>query len=122
MHFYLQLLSGDWSSGIDSLKCHGRIDVTLNGSFADMVLLANDYSSDSACNMLYVLTNPGQLHLYDNACLCSLMSQHEKNAAVPSMEYPMVIPTLVPYVTTAKLCVVHGDRKLHRALSEVAHS
>ena len=112
----------DWSSGIDSLKCHGRIDVTLNGSFADMVLLANDYSSDSACNMLYVLTNPGQLHLYDNACLCSLMSQHEKNAAVPSMEYPMVIPTLEPYMTTANFCVVHGDMKLHRALSEVAHS
>ncbi|KAK4277817.1 hypothetical protein QN277_015753 [Acacia crassicarpa] len=115
----LTVLSVDWSSGIESLNCSGRIDVTLDGSFADMVLLANDYSSDRACNMLYVLTNPGQLHLYDNACLCSSMSQHTKNASVPSMKYPMVIPTLEPYMTTTKLSVVHGDGKLHRAMSEI---
>ncbi|XP_028803788.1 uncharacterized protein LOC114758865 isoform X1 [Neltuma alba] len=115
----LTVLSVDWSSGIESLKCSGRIDVTLNGSFADMVLLSTDYCSDRACNMLYVLTNPGQLHLYDKACLCSLMSQQEKNLSVPSMEYPMVIPTLEPYMTTAKLCVVHGDGKCYRALSEI---
>lgn len=115
----LTVLSVDWSSGIESLKCNGRIDVTLNGSFADMVLLPTDYSSDTACNMLYVLTNPGQLHLYDTAYLCSLMYQHEENAPVPSMEYPMVIPTLEPYMTTAKLSEVHGDGKLYRALSEI---
>ncbi|KAF7830935.1 lethal(2) giant larvae protein-like protein SRO77 isoform X1 [Senna tora] len=115
----LTVLSVDWSSGIESLKCTGRIDVTLNGSFADMVLLASDCPSDRACNMLYVLTNPGQLHLYDNACLCSLMSQQEKNASVPSMQYPMVIPTLEPYMTTAKLGVVYGDGKPFRALSEI---
>lgn len=118
---YLQVLSVDWSSGIESLKCTGRIDVTLNGSFADMVLLASDYSADRACNMLYVLTNPGQLHLYDSACLCSLMSQQEKNSSVPSMQYPMVVPTLEPYMTTAKLGVVCGDGKSFKALSEVMH-
>lgn len=118
----MQVLSVDWTSGIESLNCSGRIDVTLNGSFADMVLLANDYSSDRACNMLYVLTNPGQLHLYNNACLCSSMSQHKKIASVPSMEYPMVIPTVEPYMTTANLSVVHGDGKLYSAMSEVAHA
>lgn len=118
---YIQVLNIDWSLGIESLKCTGHIDVSLNGAFADMILLASDYS-DPACNMLYVLTNPGQLHLYDNACLCSLMSQQKQNVSVPSMQYPMVIPTLEPYMTTAKLGMVYRDGKSFRALSEVGHT
>ncbi|KAK7276405.1 hypothetical protein RIF29_17544 [Crotalaria pallida] len=115
----LTVLNLDWSSGIESLKCTGRVDVTLSGSFADMVLLSSDFHSEGACNMLFVLTNPGQLDLYDKDCLSSLMSRQEKKTSAPTMQYPMVVPTLEPYMTTAKLGVVYQDMKSFRALSEI---
>ena len=118
----LQVLSLDWSSGIESIKCTGRVDVTLHGSFADMVLLSSDCHTEGACNMVFVLTNPGQLDLYDNDCLASLMSQQEKKTSAPTMQYPMVIPTLEPYMTTARLVVVYQDVKSFRDLSQVIHT
>lgn len=72
--------------------------------------------------MLFVLTNPGQLNLYDDDCLSSLMSQLEKKTSVPTMQYPMVIPALEPYMTTARFGVVSQDVKSFRALSEVMHT
>ncbi|KAI4306839.1 hypothetical protein L6164_030083 [Bauhinia variegata] len=115
----LSVLSLDWSSGIESLKCISRVDITLHGSFADMVLLTSDCPTERDFNMLYVLTNPGQLHLYDGAHLSSLMSQQGKKTFVPAMQYPMVIPTIEPYMTTAKLGVVYRDSKSFGALSEI---
>ncbi|XP_061351670.1 uncharacterized protein LOC133296653 isoform X1 [Gastrolobium bilobum] len=115
----LTVLSVDWSCGIESLKCTGRIDVTLHGSFADMVLLSNDQHAEGACNMLFVLTNPGQLDLYDDDCLSSLMSKQEKKISPPTMQYPIVIPTLEPCMTTARLDVVCQDVQSFRAFSEI---
>lgn len=117
----LQVLSIDWSCGIKNLKCTGRIDVTLHGSFADMALLRSDCHTEGACNMLFVLTSPGQLDLYDNDCLSSMMSQQEKKTFVPTMHYPILIPTLEPLMTTARLDVVCKDMKSFRALFEVMH-
>lgn len=114
--FLLQILSLDWSSGIESLKCIVRVDLTLNGSFADMVLLSSAVME--TCGTL-VLTNPGQLHFYDDACLSSSMSQHEKKNSVSSKQYPMVIPTIEPYMTVAKLGSVYREGKFSRAFSEV---
>ncbi|KAK8303550.1 hypothetical protein V6Z12_D04G158100 [Gossypium hirsutum] len=62
----LTVLSLEWSSGMETVRCIGRVDLTLTGSFADMTLLptagatGGNHKAD-----LFVLTNPGQLHLYD---------------------------------------------------------
>ncbi|KAL5101851.1 hypothetical protein RYX36_006178, partial [Vicia faba] len=115
----LTVLGIDWSCGIESLKCTGRIGVALRGSFADMVLLPSDCHVEGDCNMLFVLTNPGQLDLYDNNCLSSLMSEQKRKTSSPSMQYAVVIPTLEPQMTTARLDVVCQDVKSFMALSEI---
>lgn len=117
----LTILSLDWSSGIENLKCVGRLDLTLNGSFADMILLPKSgVPGSSGSTSLFVLTNPGQLHVYDDACLSALMSEHENRLHVPAVQYPVVMPTVEPYMTVGKLSLVHGDGKLARAFSETA--
>lgn len=108
----------DWSSGIESLKCIGRVDIALNG-FADMVLLPRAGVTESSGMSLVALTIPGKLHLYDDACLSSLISQKEKEASTTALQYPTLIPTLDPYMTVAKLGLVSRDGKLSRLLSEV---
>lgn len=116
----MQILSLDWSSGIENLKCVGRLDLTVNGSFADMILLPKSgVPGSSGSTSLFVLTNPGQLHVYEDACLSALMSEHEKRSHVPAVQYPVVMPTVEPYMTVGKLSLVHGDGKLARAFSEV---
>ncbi|KAG5064399.1 hypothetical protein JHK85_005582 [Glycine max] len=114
-----EVLSIDWSCGIENLKCTDCIDVTLHGSFADMTLLSTDCHTEGACNMLFILTSPGQLDLYDNDCLSSTISQQEKKASVPPVLYPILIPTLEPHMTTARLDVVCQDVKSFRALFEI---
>lgn len=116
----LQILSLDWSSGIKSLKCVGRVDLTLNGSFADVVLLPNIGETKRGTS-LFVLANPGQLHVYDNAYLSGLMSQQEKISSGSGMQYPMVIPNIEPRVMVAKLGFVHRDRMVFGALDEVLY-
>lgn len=116
----MQILSLDWSSGIKNLKCVGRVDLTLNGSFADMILLPKcGVPGSSDDTSLFVLTNPGQLHVYDDACLSALLSQHEKKLHVPGVQHPVVIPTVEPFMTVGKLSLVHGDGTFTRTFSEV---
>lgn len=99
-----QILNLDWSSGIESLKCVGRVDLALNGSFADMILVPNATAMEGyGISSLFVLSNPGQLHFYDDSCLSTLMSQPEKKHSVPALQYPELIPTVEPYMTVAKL-------------------
>lgn len=110
-------MSLDWSSGIESLKCTGRVDLTLNGSFADMVLLPS--GGDMGTSSTLILTNPGQLNLYNDAGLSSSISLLEKRNYVSSIQYPMVIPTIEPQLTLAKLGLVFRDGKFSKALSKV---
>ncbi|CAN0838044.1 Syntaxin-binding protein 5-like [Linum grandiflorum] len=112
----LTILNLDWSAGIGNLKCIGRTDITLNGSFADMVLLTRGATVEASG--ILVLTNPGQLHFYDSTCLSFLMSKEEKNSTVSPMEYPMVIPTVEPNMTCGKLDLVCKDGNLSKVLSE----
>ncbi|WCJ19895.1 transducin family protein / WD-40 repeat family protein [Euphorbia peplus] len=113
----LTILSIDWSSGLGSLKCTGRVDLTLNGSFADMVVLSSHSERKSKGTL--VLTNPGQLHFYDEACFASLMSeQHKQQKFVSSMQYPMLIPVVEPYMTAGKLVLVSKDGKFSKELSK----
>ncbi|XP_037497973.1 uncharacterized protein LOC105648813, partial [Jatropha curcas] len=110
----LTIISIDWSSGIETIECIGRIDLTLNGSFADMVLLPSDGVSKTKGTL--ILTNPGQLHFYDGACLASLMSQQQKQNSVSSVQYPVIIPIAEPYMTVGKLGLVNGVGKFSQAL------
>lgn len=115
-------MSLDWSAGIESLKCVGRVDLTLNG-FADMVLVSSTGTAESSGTgmSLVVLTNPGKLHVYDDTCLSALISQKEKKPSVTAVQYPMFIPNLDPYMTVAKLGLVYRDGKFSKVLSEVLH-
>ncbi|XP_061986682.1 uncharacterized protein LOC133705464 isoform X4 [Populus nigra] len=112
----LTILSLDWSSGIESLKCIGRVDLTLNGSFADMVVLPSGGLMGTSGTL--VLTNPGQLHFYNDAGLSSSTSLQETRNYVSSMQFPMVIPTIEPQLTAAKFGLVFRDGKFSKALSE----
>ncbi|KAK9289677.1 hypothetical protein L1049_007835 [Liquidambar formosana] len=115
----LTVLSLEWSPGMETLRCVGRADLTLNGSFADMILLpiagATAKSHDVA---LFVLTNPGQLHFYDDASLSVLISQKEKKPSISALGFPTVIPTADPYMTVAKLSLLDGNSS--KSLSEMA--
>ncbi|WVY89874.1 hypothetical protein V8G54_035388 [Vigna mungo] len=115
----LTVLSIDWSGGLENLKCTGRIDVTLHGSFADMALLCRDCHTEGTCNVLSVLTSPGQLDIYDNDYLSSLMSQKEKKTSVPTVQYPILVPTREPHMTTSRLDVVCQDVKSFKALFKI---
>nr|XP_023903729.1 uncharacterized protein LOC112015552 isoform X4 [Quercus suber] len=116
----LTILSLDWSAGIESLKCIGRVDLTLNG-FADMVLLPSSGTTESGGTgmSLVVLTNLGKLNVYNDIYLSALISQKEKKPSVTAVEYPMFIPTLDPYMTVAKLGLVYRDGKFSKVLSEI---
>ncbi|BBG98065.1 transducin family protein / WD-40 repeat family protein [Prunus dulcis] len=114
----LTVLSLDWSSGIESLKCISRTDLTLNGSFADMALLPTAAAMESSNTLLFILTNQGQLQVYDKACLSALMSEEQEKTAVPAVQYPMFIPTIEPYMTVAKLALVNTDKECSSAVSE----
>lgn len=117
----MQILSIDWSSGLGTLECTGRVDLTLNGSFADMVVLSSHGGNKSKGT--FVLTNPGQLHFYDNACFASLFSKKNKQQNfVSSMQYPMLIPTVEPYMTVGMLGLVNIDGKFSKALSRVSYT
>ncbi|KAM5556697.1 hypothetical protein ABKV19_024201 [Rosa sericea] len=114
----LTVLSVDWSSGIESLKCIGRVDLTLVGSFADMVLLPAAGAMENGDTLLFTLTNQGQLHVYDKACWSALMSHQKKRTDGTAVQYPMFIPTTEPCMTVAKLALVDRDGKYSSALSK----
>ncbi|XP_059627965.1 uncharacterized protein LOC132270778 isoform X2 [Cornus florida] len=115
----LTILNLDWSSGVENLKCIGRVDLTLNGSFADMILAPKAGATErSDTTSIFVLNSPGQLFFYDDACLTALMSQPEKKHFIPAVQYPAIIPTVEPCMTIAKLSLVHTDGSSSKALSE----
>ncbi|KAK3042881.1 hypothetical protein RJ639_001154 [Escallonia herrerae] len=111
----LTILNLDWSSGIETLKCSDRVDLTLHGSFADLMLVPSAAESRDTSS-LFVLTNPGQLHFYDDACLSALMSQPDKKHYVHAIQYPAVLPTIEPRMTVASLVSEKGSTA--RALLE----
>ncbi|TXG50105.1 hypothetical protein EZV62_025980 [Acer yangbiense] len=59
-----------------------------------------------------------KLDVYDDSCLSSLMSRKEKWTSASSLQYPMVIPTIEPYMTVGKLGLVYRDGKFSRDLSK----
>lgn len=99
------------------------MDLTLNGSFADMILMPNAGAAESSTtSILFVLTNPGQLYFYDDACLSSLASQSGKKHSVHAIQYPVNLPTIEPYMTLGKLSLIHKEGNFSMALSEVLNT
>lgn len=112
----LTILSLEWSSGMETLRCVNRVDLTLPGSFADMILLPKTGPTDA----LFVLTNPGQLHFYDDTTLSMVISQQERKPSVFPVEIPMVIPTADPNLTVSKLSLLNPGEKSSKALLQLA--
>ncbi|KAI7749886.1 hypothetical protein M8C21_019771 [Ambrosia artemisiifolia] len=110
----LTILNLDFSSGLESLKCVKRLDLTLNGSYADIELVRAPESSDTT---LFVLSNPGQLNVYDDECLTGLASAPDMKHAVNAVQCPVILPTVEPYMTISKLCLVDNE-DLQRVLKE----
>ena len=117
----LQVVSLEWSTG--TLRCVGRAELTLSGSFADMILLPNARAMGGNQKAdLFVLTNPGQLHFYDDASLSALISQRERRPSISVMEFPAVVPSSNPSMTVAKLSKIPTGGDSSKALLEVFHS
>ncbi|XP_076890939.1 uncharacterized protein LOC143542176 [Bidens hawaiensis] len=114
----LTVLSLEWSPGMETLRCVGRAEVTLIGSFADMSLLPSAINNNGAD--LLVLTSPGHLQLVNRKDLSALTSQHEKRITLSSLECPAVIPTLNPVISTAKLISLVGNENTSKFLLEIA--
>ncbi|KAK2980018.1 hypothetical protein RJ640_020044, partial [Escallonia rubra] len=118
----LTVLSLEWSSGMETLSCLHRMDLTLSGSFADMILLPTSGATmDNENAALFVLTNPGQLHFLDRDSLSAFAPQQEKKASICPVEYPLFVPTVAPTMNVAKLSLVSptGDNS-SKALLEIA--
>ncbi|KAM7271428.1 hypothetical protein ACFE04_030642 [Oxalis oulophora] len=116
----LSVLSLSWSSGLQNLKCVSRVDLTLDGSFADMVVSRRTSMMKNDSTFLMILSSPGKLHFYDDSCLSALISQKEKNISPSPIQFSTVIPTTNPSVTVGKLVTVSRDEKLSKALNEIA--
>ncbi|KAL4351252.1 hypothetical protein GQ457_06G006010 [Hibiscus cannabinus] len=116
----LTVLSLEWSSGMDTVRCVGRVDLTLTGSFADMILsptagaTGGNHKAD-----LFVLTNPGQLHLYDGTNLSTLLSEKERKQFACPVEFPPVIPTADPSMTFGKFSVLPTGGNSSKSLSKL---
>ncbi|EYU26793.1 hypothetical protein MIMGU_mgv1a0006321mg, partial [Erythranthe guttata] len=118
----LTILDLDWSSGLTKLKCVNRVDLTLHGSFADIIIIPNARNKvdNSPETSLFVLTNPGQLHFYDYASLSILKSYGVKNHSVHSSQYNSVIPTVEPYMTVGKLYIIGSEGNYFGALPQIS--
>lgn len=116
-----KVLTLEWSSGMESLKCIGRADLTLNGTFADLILLPSIGARGlNSKDDLFVLTNPGQIHYYDNDSLSALMSEQNRTSSVSAQEFPVLIPMNNPSLTVAKLIKLPSQLNSSKTLAEVA--
>ncbi|CAD5172437.1 unnamed protein product [Musa acuminata subsp. malaccensis] len=111
----LAVLTLEWSSGVETVKCISRVDLNLNGSFADMILIPDVGASDkNSTAALFVLTNPGQINVYDGAVLSVLKS--EGNHSAQAENFPLVVPTIDPCMTVAKLCLLSKGSSASKVL------
>ncbi|KAJ6303499.1 hypothetical protein OIU77_017388 [Salix suchowensis] len=117
----LTVLTLEWSSRMETVRCVGRMDITLAGSFADMILLPSSGPTEGNPKAaVSVLANPGQLHIFDDASLSSLPSRQKHKATVLTTGFPMVVPTVDPHITVAKLITLPSGGNSSKILSEIA--
>ncbi|XP_077212708.1 transducin family protein / WD-40 repeat family protein isoform X3 [Tasmannia lanceolata] len=117
----LTVLSLEWPNGIETLKCIARVDLTLNGSFADMILIPHvGATENNSTDVLFVLTSPGQLHVYDGAKLSKLTNEQEEKPSILPDQFPVTIPTVDPCMTAAKLTLLPIGGSSADLLSQIA--
>ncbi|KAH9622373.1 hypothetical protein KSS87_015889 [Heliosperma pusillum] len=115
----LTILSLEWSPGRDALKSIIRANITLEGSFADMILLpAFNIAENTGTTSLFLLSSPGQLQFFDGPCLSELISHHDNSCTIP-VNYRSTVPTTEPCLTMGKLVLVHINTQHSVVLSEV---
>ncbi|KAM0027761.1 putative transcription factor WD40-like family [Helianthus debilis subsp. tardiflorus] len=114
----LTVLSLEWSPGMETLRCVGRAEITLIGSFADMSLLPSAINNHGAD--LLVLTSPGHLQIVNHKNLSALTTEHEKRITLSSLDCPVVVPTLNPVLSAAKLISLVGSENTSKFLLEIA--
>lgn len=86
------------------MRCTGRTDVTLNGSFADMIIVPTAGTTvNSTDASLFVLSNPGCIRIYSSEL------QPGKDVPVYAVNFPATIPTVDPLITVAELFYVNGS-------------
>jgi len=114
------VLTLEWSSRMETVRYVGRMDITLAGSFADMILLPSSGPTEGNPKAaVSVLANPGQLHLFDDASLSALPSRQKHKASVLTMGFPMVVPTVDPPITVAKFITLPSGGNSSKMFSEV---
>lgn len=102
------------------MKCVGRVDLTLSGSFADTILLpTTGATTPDGKAALFVLMSPGQLNLFDCSTLADLVSKEEKKVSLSAKDFPVELPTVDPSMTATKLTQLHSDGNLTELLQEV---
>lgn len=117
----LTVLTLEWSSRMETVRYVGRMDITLAGSFADMILLPSSGPTEGNPKAaVSVLANPGQLHLFDDASLSALPSRQKHKASVLTMGFPMVVPTVDPPITVAKFITLPSGGNSSKMFSEIA--
>ncbi|WCJ19854.1 transducin family protein / WD-40 repeat family protein [Euphorbia peplus] len=116
----LTILTLEWSSRTEILKCTGRTDLALNGSFADMILLPSAGSIAGNHKVaLSVLTNPGQLHVYDDTRLSEILAQKERETSISAVKFSAVVPITDPPMTLAQFASLPMGGNLSRVLSQL---
>ncbi|KAK9683482.1 hypothetical protein RND81_10G144000 [Saponaria officinalis] len=97
-----------------------RTNITLEGSFADMILLPSfDVMEDASTMSLFLLSSPGQIQYYDGPYLSELISNQNKSRTIP-VNYRSTVPTTEPYLTVGKLILVPRNAQYSTVLSEMA--
>ncbi|XP_020108264.1 lethal(2) giant larvae protein homolog SRO77 isoform X2 [Ananas comosus] len=102
-------------SGMDTVRCVSRSNLNLNGSFADMILIPEVGSPEkNNTAALFVLTNPGQLNVYDGHLFS--MQKFEGNTDALAEKFPDAVPTIDPRMTVTKLCSLAVERDSSKGL------
>ncbi|KZV34948.1 hypothetical protein F511_04922 [Dorcoceras hygrometricum] len=113
----LTILNLEWSAGLIQLKCVERVDLTLHGSFADVIITPKAHEPDNySSTSIFILTNPGQLLFYDFTSLSIFKPGSGRN--VHGVQYHPVIPTVEPHMTVGRLCLIGLDRSFLSEISE----
>ncbi|KAI4324480.1 hypothetical protein MLD38_029967 [Melastoma candidum] len=99
----LTILNLEWSSKMDGLRCVGRVDIALDSSFSDVVLLPNVRAWNNHNASLFLLTNHGKLQFLDSSLFFNSMSHQERVKIISAVEFPTVFTLLNPSVTVSKL-------------------
>ncbi|XP_038903847.1 LOW QUALITY PROTEIN: uncharacterized protein LOC120090335 [Benincasa hispida] len=117
----LTVLTIEWSPGMEILRCAGHTELKLHGSFADMILLPSlGAAGDGPNEDLFVLTNPGKLHFYDESTLSAIIGKTDGKPPVSPLEFPAMIPTAEPSMTTSKLIKLSNGGSSTKILSGLA--